>query len=179
MNGPEEYLETQVMTATPHQLHMMVIDGAIRFATQAEEALQEDDFETAHFALNRSREFVTEVGEGVVTVNNALSKIIRLQQVTSGFLPVYDPDTGDKITDEKGDVLVSLGGSKQSRLSELIGDLDSHEPGREPVARPNPDRRSRRVRGELSREKGRALQVPRVPSGPHRELLGADIPDTG
>ena len=65
MNGPEEYLETQVMTATPHQLHLMVIDGAIRFATQAEEALQEDDFETAHFALNRSREFVTELIGGL------------------------------------------------------------------------------------------------------------------
>ncbi len=65
MNGPDEYLETQVMTATPHQLHLMVIDGAIRFATQAEEALQEDDFETSHFALNRSREFVTELIGGL------------------------------------------------------------------------------------------------------------------
>ena len=65
MNGPEEYLETQVMTATPHQLHLMVIDGAIRFATQAEEALQENDIETSHFALNRSREFVTELIGGL------------------------------------------------------------------------------------------------------------------
>ena len=65
MNGPDEYLETQVMTATPLQLHLMVIDGAIRYATQAEEALQENDFETAHFALNRSREFVTELIGGL------------------------------------------------------------------------------------------------------------------
>ena len=65
MNGPDDYLETQVMTATPHQLHLMVIDGAIRFATQAEEALQENDFETSHFALNRSREFVTELIGGL------------------------------------------------------------------------------------------------------------------
>ena len=65
MNGPDEYLETQVMTATPLQLHLMVIDGAIRYATQAEEALQENDFETSHFALNRSREFVTELIGGL------------------------------------------------------------------------------------------------------------------
>ena len=65
MNGPDEYLETQVMTATPHQLHLMVIDGAIRFAVQAEEALQENDYETSHFALNRSREFVTELIGGL------------------------------------------------------------------------------------------------------------------
>jgi len=65
VNGPEEYLETQVMTATPHQLHMMVLDGAIRFATQAEETLDQEDYETAHFALNRSREFVTELISGL------------------------------------------------------------------------------------------------------------------
>jgi flagellar protein FliS len=65
VNGPDEYLETQVMTATPHQLHLMVVDGAIRFATQAEEALQENDFEISHFALNRSREFVTELIGGL------------------------------------------------------------------------------------------------------------------
>lgn len=67
MNGTDEYLEAQVMTATPHQLHLMVIDGAIRFATQAEEALQQNDIETSHLALNRSREFVTELIGGLDT----------------------------------------------------------------------------------------------------------------
>lgn len=61
MSNVEEYLEAQVMTATPHQLHLMVVEGAIRHAKQAEQALAENDVETSHFALNRSREFVNEL----------------------------------------------------------------------------------------------------------------------
>ena len=53
------------MTAPPHRLHLMVVDGAIRFATQAEKALDEQDFETAHFALNNSRNFVSELISGL------------------------------------------------------------------------------------------------------------------
>ncbi|GAB4139226.1 MAG: flagellar export chaperone FliS [Planctomycetaceae bacterium] len=65
MQHGNEYLETRVMTATPQELHMMVIDGAIRFATQAEQAMQENDAETANEALNRSREFVIELISGL------------------------------------------------------------------------------------------------------------------
>lgn len=65
MNGEDEYLETKVMTARPHQLHLMVIDGAIRFALQAKEALNEQDVEAAHFALNTSRGFVAELISGL------------------------------------------------------------------------------------------------------------------
>lgn len=65
MQGVDPYLETKVMTAQPHQLHMMVVDGAIRFATRAEQALAEQDFETAHFALNDARGFVSEMISGL------------------------------------------------------------------------------------------------------------------
>lgn len=65
MLNADPYLETKVMTATPYQLHMMVIDGALRHATRAREALENDDFETAHFALNDSRDFVSELISGL------------------------------------------------------------------------------------------------------------------
>jgi len=65
MSQQDEYLETQVMTATPAQLHLMVIDGAVRFSTRAEEALDESDFEAAHFSLNTARDFVTELIGGL------------------------------------------------------------------------------------------------------------------
>lgn len=61
----DEYLEAQVMTASPHQLHLMVVDGAIRFATRAEQAIENDDIEAAHCALNDSRAFVTELISGL------------------------------------------------------------------------------------------------------------------
>ena len=65
MYGDDEYLETQVMTASPHQLHLMVIDGAIRYADQAVKALEQDNIENAHLALNNSRGFVGELISGL------------------------------------------------------------------------------------------------------------------
>jgi len=65
MLAGDEYLEAQVMTSPPHKLHLMVIDGAIRNAKQAREALGENNFEVLHFALNRSREFVAELISGL------------------------------------------------------------------------------------------------------------------
>ena len=65
MNRVDEYLETKVMTASGPQLHLMVIDGAIRFAKQAETGLEAGDIEAAHFALNKSRDFVTELISGL------------------------------------------------------------------------------------------------------------------
>ncbi len=65
MNSGEEYLEAQVMTASPYRLHLMVIDGALRYARKAHAALQERDFETAHFSLNDARRFVTELIAGL------------------------------------------------------------------------------------------------------------------
>lgn len=67
MNVTDEYLEARVMTARPEELHMMVVDGAIRHAIAAEEALrrQPQDFEQAHYELNASREFVIELLSGL------------------------------------------------------------------------------------------------------------------
>jgi len=60
-----EYLETKVMTATPHQLHLMVIDGAIRHTATAQNALERQDFDKAHAALCEARKFVSEVVVGL------------------------------------------------------------------------------------------------------------------
>lgn len=65
MPTENEYLESRVMTASPGQLHLMVIDGAIQHAVRAEQALQRGDIEAAHFALNDSRGFVSELISGL------------------------------------------------------------------------------------------------------------------
>lgn len=80
-----EYLETQVMTAPPHQLHLMVLDGAIRFATRAEHALDQGDPETGHLALTKSRAFVTELLSGLDR-ERAPEMVDQLQSL---FLFVY------------------------------------------------------------------------------------------
>jgi flagellar protein FliS len=63
----DEYLEARVLTAPPEELHLMVVDAAIRHATRAEAALEQRDFETAWFALNRAREFTVELIGGLNT----------------------------------------------------------------------------------------------------------------
>jgi flagellar protein FliS len=65
MYGDDQYLEAKVMTATPHQLHLLVVDGAIRHATRAEQALEQQDIETAHLSLSSSRDFVSELISGL------------------------------------------------------------------------------------------------------------------
>ncbi len=65
MPGADAYLSTQVLTASPYRLHLFVVDGAIRFASQAAEAMRAKDFGAAHLALGRSRDFVTELIGGL------------------------------------------------------------------------------------------------------------------
>ena len=60
-----EYLETKVLTATPHQLHLLVVDGAIRQATSAEAALLAGDFARADAQLERSNHCVSELMAGL------------------------------------------------------------------------------------------------------------------
>jgi len=55
------YLETQVNTATPQKLRLMLITGAIRFARQTEAHWKAEDIEAAYESLVRSREIVSEL----------------------------------------------------------------------------------------------------------------------
>jgi flagellar secretion chaperone FliS len=59
------YLETQVMTASPERLHLMVVDAAIRFARQGQAALEARYVEAAFLALDHCRTCVTEILGGI------------------------------------------------------------------------------------------------------------------
>lgn len=61
----DEYLESKVTTATPYQLHMMVIDGAMRHARAAQAALERNNLVEARAALGQSRQFVAEMLSGL------------------------------------------------------------------------------------------------------------------
>lgn len=65
MTYAAEYLESQVMTAGPHRLHLMVVDGAIRFARRAIDALEERRWEELETALSKSRDCVAELLGGL------------------------------------------------------------------------------------------------------------------
>src|SRR5262245_5652771 len=64
-NVSHAYLETQVMTASPERLHLMVVDAAIRFARQGQAALEAGHIEAAFLALDHCRACVTEILGGI------------------------------------------------------------------------------------------------------------------
>ena len=59
------YLETKVMTASPAELRLMLIDGAIRFTEQARAALASRDHEAAFEGFSKARAIVTELIAGL------------------------------------------------------------------------------------------------------------------
>lgn len=65
MTRADAYLETKILTATPQQLHLIVVDGAIRAANRASEALEKKNFEACHLALNGARGLVSELIGGL------------------------------------------------------------------------------------------------------------------
>ena len=60
-----QYLESKVLAAPPHRLHLMLIEGAIRFGRQAEAALGRDEQAAAAAALLRVIDIVGEMLAGV------------------------------------------------------------------------------------------------------------------
>ena len=60
-----QYLETKVLTAPPHRLQLMLIEGAIRFGRQAEELLRKGDAVAAATPLLRVIDIVGEMLAGV------------------------------------------------------------------------------------------------------------------
>lgn len=66
------------------------------------------------------KDFIAEVNKGVVTAANALAKLLRLQQITSGFAAVEDEN--GNTTEEPVD------SSKMAALLDIFEDLSPEEP---------------------------------------------------
>ena len=97
MTFATEYLETNILTATPHQLHLMVIDGAIRHATGAETALQSRDFGQGQTQLSRANQFVAELIGGLDStrqpqvVDRLKSVFVYVQRTLADAERKHDP----------------------------------------------------------------------------------------
>ena len=63
---------------------------------------------------------ILEVEEGTLTASNGLARLLRLQQITSGFVPVKDEDGNDRG--------VQVGTSKRDALEEWMSGIDDDEP---------------------------------------------------
>lgn len=58
---PGDYLETEVMTAAPQKLQLMLIDAAIRQANAVREHWKNNNLEPAAEALIRAQQIITEL----------------------------------------------------------------------------------------------------------------------
>ncbi len=61
----QTYLRTRVMTASPVELRLMLVDGAIRFAGQCREGLSNRHFEQAFEGSRQCRAILTELLSGL------------------------------------------------------------------------------------------------------------------
>jgi flagellar secretion chaperone FliS len=71
-----QYLESKVLSAPSHRLHLMLIEGAIRRGNQAEEALRRGDLKAADKPLMQTIEIVGELLAGVRGRKTELNKQI-------------------------------------------------------------------------------------------------------
>jgi flagellar protein FliS len=60
-NAANAYLRTKVMSASPAELRLMLMDGAIKFASQAREGLEKKDYEQSFAGFSQCRAIVLEL----------------------------------------------------------------------------------------------------------------------
>jgi flagellar protein FliS len=71
------YLETQIKTATPQKLRLMLIDGALRFSARAKESLDAGQRDEAFESLERARDIVGELLAGIRPERHPLNDVAR------------------------------------------------------------------------------------------------------
>lgn len=87
------YLRSKVMSATPEQLRLMLIDGAIRFCNQGIDGLERKDFEQMYNGFTSCRNILLELSSSVrADVNAELARRVSglytfmyLHLVDAGF----------------------------------------------------------------------------------------------
>lgn len=60
-NPANAYLRTKVLTASPEELRLMLLDGAIKFARQGRDGLARKDFEASYNGVSQARNIVLEL----------------------------------------------------------------------------------------------------------------------
>lgn len=74
----QAYLKTRVLTASPEELRMMLLDGACKFARQARESLTKKDFEGVFNGTTNCRNIVFELMTTIrEDVNQELASNVR------------------------------------------------------------------------------------------------------
>jgi flagellar protein FliS len=104
------YLETQVLTATPQKLRLMLIEGAIRFARGTAAAWERDDPEAGLESLIRCRDVVGELISGIQADTSPLAR-----QVVGIYLYLFTSLTGAQLTRDQNQLAAAIGVLEEER----------------------------------------------------------------
>ncbi len=63
--GPNPYLRTKILTASPEELRLMLYDGALKFSRVARTAMENKQVEDAYNALMRAQKIVLELSSSL------------------------------------------------------------------------------------------------------------------
>lgn len=88
--GLQQYQNRSVQTASPGQLVVMLYDGFLRFAGQAQDALERADIGAAAVPLTKAQAIITELrvsldmSQGVIATNLAALYVYVTERLTEG-----------------------------------------------------------------------------------------------
>ncbi len=104
-NDVNEYLKTKVMTASPAELRLLLLDGSIRFAEQARIGLVNKDFEQSYLGSTQCRAILTEL---ITSLRPEVDKVL-CERLTELYTFMYnemvtamsqkDPEGVSKVVD--------------------------------------------------------------------------------
>ena len=99
-----EYLRTRVLTASPEELRLMLLDGAIKFTNQAREGLLNKNHEAVFNGLTSGRNIVTEL---LTTIRDEPNPTLA-EQVRALYAFIYNcPKNKKKMSEHIEDVSVT------------------------------------------------------------------------
>ena len=140
MAGTDSYLSTQVLTASPYRLHLMVVEGAIQFGNVGAASLLAQDMETAHLALCRCRDFVTELIGGLSDEHDPLLATRMKQLFFSAYVHLAEGERDRDVN--RVNAAISILKRHHETWVELAGHLRSAAPAESPPAKPTSEARA-------------------------------------
>ena len=72
------YLRTKILTASPHELRLMLYDACLRMCRQAGPAIDARDFETSHTLLGKAKKIVLELSTSVTPGSDVTERLTAL-----------------------------------------------------------------------------------------------------
>lgn len=135
-NHANAYLRTKVLTASPEELRLMLLDGAIKFARQGRDGLVGGDHEAAYNGLSQCRNIVFEL---LTTVREDLDPELA-GNVKALYTYLYKTlvDASFEKDIAKADVVIELLGYERETWVMLMQKLAEERGASRPATPPNP-----------------------------------------